>query len=369
MIDEKRLLDRFLEYVQIDSETLNERAMAERLQRDLAEIGAEIWTDNAGAAIGSNANNVYARLKGDSSLPPLIFSAHMDTVKPGNGVKPVVEGGVIRSSGDTILGADDKSGIAGIIEALRVIKDQKLPHRTVEIFFDISEEGGLRGAKEADFSKFESKQAVVLDSSGDCGKIITSAPGQLKVLATVIGRSAHAGIAPEAGVSAIQAAAAGISAMKLLRIDAETTANVGSFVADYATNIVPERAKIVAETRSLDAGKLAAQGEHMKKCLQDACDKFGATLECELETSYISYRIPEDDALVREVLAACERIGVAGNITSTGGGSDANVMNKAGVKAIVLGTGMDKVHTTDERITVDNLNKTARLCLTLMTGA
>ena len=368
MIDEKRLLGAFLEYVQIDSETLDEGKMAERLEQDLKALGAEVWTDDAGEAIGSNGHNVYARLRGDADLPPMLFSAHMDTVKPGNGVKPVVDGGMIRSSGDTILGSDDKSGVAGIVEAMRAVAEDKTPHRTVEAFFSICEEGGLRGVKGADLSRFESKRAVVLDSNGDCGKIVTSAPGQIKLNATVIGRSAHAGVAPEKGISAIQVAASGIAAMKLLRIDEETTANIGTLVSDYATNIVPERARIVGEARSLDIGKLKAQGEHMQKCLQEACDKFGATLECEVETAYLSYNLPNDDELVREVLDACERIGIPGFTTATGGGSDANVMNRAGIDAVVLGTGMDKVHTTAEQITVENLRNTARLCLALMTG-
>lgn len=368
MIDKKRLLDTFLSYVQIDSESLNERAMMERVSEDLRALGAEVWFDDSGSAVGSNGGNVYARLEGGLDMEPMLFSAHLDTVKPGNGVKPVVEDGVVRSSGDTILGGDDKSGVSGIMEALRTVTEKKVPHRTIEVLFTICEEIGLRGAKHADFGKLSAKRAVVLDSSGDAGKIITSAPGQNKFLATVIGRTAHAGIAPEQGISAIQVASEAIAAMKLLRIDEETTANFGSFVSEYATNIVPERAKLVGEVRSRDTEKLKAQTEHMKKCLEDACARHGATLECEIETAYLAYGFSEDDELVREVKDACARIGVSATTAASGGGSDANVMNLSGVKAVVLGTGMDKVHTTSERITVRNLEDTARLCFALMTG-
>lgn len=369
MIDKKRLLDTFLDYVRIDSETLNEGNMAARVEADLKALGATVWADDAGAKIGSNGHNVYARLEGDATLEPMLFSAHLDTVTPGNGIRPVVADGVIKSSGDTILGGDDKSGVVGIIEAMRTLADKKIPHRTVEVMFSIAEEGGLNGAKNADYSTLRAKRAVVLDSSGSVGDMATSAPGQLKLFATVVGKSSHAGAAPEQGISAIQVACEAVSAMKLLRIDEETTANIGSFVSDYATNIVPERAKLVAEARSRNEDKLKAQGEHMRKCLEDACARHGAKLEFELETSYLSYSFREDDELVREVSDACGRIGVKPSFVASGGGSDANVMNHNGIAAVVLGTGMDKVHTTAEYITVENLENTARLCLALMTGA
>ena len=368
MIDRKRHLDTFLDYVRIDSESLNERAMADRVCADLRALGAEVWCDGAGSAIGSNGNNVYARLEGTLGAEPMLFSAHLDTVRPGNGVKPVVEDGVVRSGGDTILGGDDKSGVASVIEALRTVQEKKLPHRTVEVLFTLSEEIGLRGAKHADYARFSAKRAVVLDSSGDAGKIITSAPGQNKFSATVIGQTAHAGVAPEQGISAIQVACEAVAAMKLLRVDEETTANLGSFVSEYATNIVPDRAKLVGEARSRNTEKLKAQTEHMRRCLEEACARHGAILECEIETAYLGYEFSDDDALVREVADACRRLGIRPELTSSGGGSDANVMNLKGIKAVVLGTGMDKVHTTSERITIKNLEDAARLCVALMTG-
>lgn len=366
MIDNARLLQKFLEYVQIDSESGNEKNMADRLMKDLAELGCETWRDDAGAKFGSNGYNVYARLSGDPTLPPLIFSAHMDTVKPGIGVKPVVADGVIKSDGSTILGGDDKSGVAAIIESLNSITENKLARRTIEVLFTISEEGGLMGAKHADFSKLTAKNALVLDSSGDVGKIMTSAPGQIKFNAEVTGKSAHAGVAPETGINAIQAAAEGIAAMKLLRIDEETTANISVFTSEYATNIVPEKALIKGEVRSRSTEKLNAQAEHMKKCIQQACDKHGATLKLEMDTAYLSYKIADDDKLVTLVSDACRKIGAEPLTAASGGGSDANIMNHGGIKSIVLATGMDKVHTTAEQLTVENLESVANLCLELM---
>ncbi len=367
MIQKERLLQEFLEFVQIDSESGNERAMGEKLVEVLRGLGLEVKTDKAGETFGSNGFNVFARLPGSMAGEPYVMSAHMDTVVPGVGIKPFVKDGVIYSGDDTILGGDDKSGICGILEAVRVILEKKLPHREAEIVFSIGEEGGMRGAKAFDTTQLKAKRAYVFDSSGDVGKIIVGAPGQIKIFADVVGRRAHAGLAPEEGVSAIQVAAHGIAKMNLLRIDEETTCNIGTIKAEYATNIVPDRVSLIAEVRSRNLDKLNAQADHMKNCLQTACDDFGATLECELRTNYVSYNVPNDSAVVTDALAAMERIGVKGFTALGGGGSDANVYNQKGLQAVVLGTGMTKVHTTQETITVANLENTARLALDLLT--
>ena len=366
MINEGRLLDTFLEYIQIDSETGREKAMCDRLVADLKELGCIVTTDEAGKKADSDGYNIYATLPGDENLEPLAFSSHMDTVSPGKGIRPVVQDGVIRSSGDTILGGDDKGGVAAIVEAMRTVVEKKLPHRTIEGIFTICEEGGLRGAKNLDYSRIRSKQAVVLDGGGDVGKIVTSAPGQLKLTATIIGRAAHAGVAPEKGVSAIQVAAHGVAQMNLLRIDEETTANIGTFMAQGATNIVSPQVQLIGECRSRNTEKLRAQGDHMVGCLKKACDTFGAQLEYQLDTIYLSYQVAEDDPLVIEIQKACSSLGITPSLVASGGGSDANIMSHNGIKAVVLSTGMDKVHTTNEQLTLQNLNDTALLALTLM---
>lgn len=367
MINNKRLLDSFLEYVQIDSETGNEKAFADYMVKELKALGGVVTTDNAGKALGSNGYNIYCTFEGTLPGDSILFSAHMDTVKPGIGIKPIIENGIIRSSGDTILASDDKSGIAGIIEAVRSINEKKIAHRTFEVMFTICEEGGLRGAKSLDYSLIKSKKAVALDSSGNVGKIIAQAPGQIKIYADVIGKASHAGIAPEAGISAIQVAAHGIAKMKLLRIDEETTANIGTINAQYATNIVPDKVSIIAETRSRNYDKLQAQAKHMVESLQSACDEFGAKLECRCDTAYVSYNIPHDHALIKELCAALTDMGIEPAVGSTGGGSDVNIFNLNGINAVVLATGMTKVHTTNEFIEVKQLELTADLIYRLMT--
>ena len=361
----QRLVDNFLRYVQIDSESYNELEMAKAVMEELKELGFEVYTDDCGKNFGSNAGNVYGTLKGDESKETILFSAHMDTVKPGNGVKPIITDGVIHTDGTTVLGGDDKSGIAAILEAVRTIKEEGINHPTIEVVFTVCEEVGLLGSRNLDYSRITAKKAAVLDSSGDAGTILNAAPGQIKIDGYFVGKSAHAGIAPETGISAIQIAAEAVSNMKLLRIDEETTANVGTLCAEYATNIVPEKVRFIAEARSRCDEKLAAQKAHMVKCITDACEKFGGKWEGEVRDSYYAYHLADDDAWLNEIAAACERINLPVNIKGSGGGSDANNMNRNGIRSVVLGTGMSKVHSVNEEITIANLENTTKLVLEL----
>ena len=367
MIDRNRLLNTFLDYVRIDSESTHEAAFARRVMADLQAIGCRIGTDDSLTQTGSDTGNLYCTLPGDPQREAIILSAHLDTVVPGKGIEPVIEDGVIRSRGDTVLGGDDKSGVAAIVEAMRTIVERNLPHPTIQAVFSVCEEIGLKGSKALDYSLLEAKKAVVLDSTGDAGTIITGAPGQYSLTAVITGRKAHAGAEPEKGISAIQVAAEAITNMKLLRIDEETTANIGFISADFPTNIVPDRLELKAEARSRSDEKLEEQIRHMLSCLENACEKYGAQLETTLIKPYGGYSYAQDDPFVLEVAAACERAGLTPRLDVTGGGSDANNFNVNGVKSLVLGTGMDKVHTTQEQLTVKNLENTAALVLALST--
>ena len=367
MINKERLLNTFLDYVRIDSESTHEGAMAQRLMEDLQVLGCQIDTDNSQSKTGSDTGNLYVTLPGNTEGEPIILCAHMDTVVPGIGVEPIIEDGIIRSKGDTVLGGDDKSGIAAIVETLRTVVEKDLPHPTIQAVFTVCEEIGLLGSSHLDYSKLQGKRAAVLDSSGDAGKIIIAAPGQYKLNAEVIGRRAHAGVAPEQGISAIQVLAQAISNMKLLRIDEETTANIGTISSEYATNIVPERAKIVAEARSRNNEKLEQQAQHMMDCLKDACQTYGATLEGGLTKAYSAYSFQEDHPLVQHMISACHKAGLQPVLGASGGGSDANNMNHNGIQSVVLGTGMTKVHTTNEELSIANLENIAALTLALAT--
>lgn len=365
-MNSQRLVDTFLKYVQIDSESYNEKEMADTVMAELKSIGCQVYNDGCGKNFGSNSGNVYAVLKGDESKETVLFSAHLDTVKPGIGVKPIVKDGIIYSDGTTVLGGDDKSGVAAIIEALRTITENNLPHPTIEIVFTICEEVGLIGSSNLDYSRITAKKAAVLDSSGDAGVILNSAPGQAKIDGWFIGKSAHAGVSPELGISAVQIAAEAVSNMKLLRVDEETTANVGTMCAEYATNIVPEKVRFIAEARSRSDEKLAAQKEHMAKCIADACEKFGGVWEGKITDTYCAYSHDTSDCWFRSIVSACESLDIPVCIKSSGGGSDANNMNKNGIKAVVLGTGMSKVHSVKEEISIKNLENTTKIILQLI---
>lgn len=351
----ERLINRFMEYVQIDSETLNEGAFDDFLSEALKAIGFEVSRDDAGAKIGSNGYNIYAYKAGTLDREPIAFSCHTDTVKPGIGIKPVLEDGIIRSSTDTILASDDKAGIAAIMEAMTQIQEENLQHGPIEIIFTIAEEGGLRGAKNLEYDRIRSKKAVILDSSGSVGNIIVQAPAQDKIFATFKGRPAHAGIEPEKGISAIQMAAKAINDMTILRIDEETTANIGTLKAESATNIVCAEATLIAEARSLNNEKLKKQTQHMVSCMEEAAKAFGGSVEVKVESMYSAFNIEENDEFLIELREKLENLGFKTKLASTGGGSDANIFNQRGIKALNLGTGMTGAHTLEEHISVKDL--------------
>lgn len=356
-----RMVNEFIEMVKISSLSLKEGKFAAVLADKLKALGFEVYIDKAGEQVGGDTGNVLARLKGNSDIQPILFCAHMDTVIPGENINPIIRDGVIYSDGQTVLGGDDKAGIAAILEAMKYIKEKKLPHGDIELAFTISEEGGMLGAKNMDYSWLKSKMAFVMDSSGNVGEVIIQAPAQIKILTTIKGRTAHAGLAPEKGISAIQVAARAIDKMKLLRIDKETTANIGSINGGMATNIVCDKVEMSIEARSLVRSKVEAQKDHILECIQRACEEFGAEHDTKHYLNYSEINLPKDTPVIKLADKALKRIGIDTNLTSTGGGSDTNIMNGKGIQAVTLGIGMRNVHTTSENISIENLEKTAEL--------
>lgn len=368
MINQDRLVQFFMDCVQIDSPTHHEGQFAKHLAGVLSEIGFSVRFDDAGEKLDSDTGNLIAKLPGNAAKNPLLFSCHMDTVSPGIGIKPHIEDGVIKSDGTTILASDDKAGISALIEAVKIAIENNIPHPPIEIAFSIFEEGGLHGAKNLDFSQFQSKKAFVLDSSGRPGQIVIQGPAQDKVNVTIKGRPAHAGVSPENGISAIMIAAEAISKMKLLRIDSETTANIGRIEGGGATNIVPADVSIFAEARSLNNEKLNAQSEHMKACFEDAAKQFGGEAHVTIERMYNAFSVASDAAIVKDVVRACEAIGIEPFTTQSGGGSDTNIYNAGGIEAVNLGIGAQKPHTLEEHIRVEDLVNASRMVLELIKG-
>ncbi|MTI79382.1 MAG: M20/M25/M40 family metallo-hydrolase [Firmicutes bacterium] len=359
MVNQERLVNEFLELVKIDSPSGHEKEIARVLKEKLTNLGFAVYEDDAGGQVGATAGNLIAHLEGEGKGPMLLFSAHMDTVEPGRGINPVINDGVISSQGETVLGGDDKAGIAAILEAVRVIKEKGISHGGLEVVFTIWEEGGLRGSKVLDYTKVRSKMGFVLDSDGEPGSIITTAPAQNSIIATIKGKAAHAGMAPEKGVNAIQAASRAITKMNIGRIDEETTANIGIIKGGKATNIVPDDTYLEGEARSLNLEKLEQQTNHICQVLREEVKAFGAEVEIDVIKMYHSINLSENDQVVQIAVNAAQSLGLKPVLTSSGGGSDANVFNGKGVACANLGIAMNDVHTTDENIKVNDLSKIA----------
>ncbi|NQS74868.1 MAG: M20/M25/M40 family metallo-hydrolase [Peptococcaceae bacterium] len=369
MVNAKRIVEEFFELVQIDSVSGKERRIADLLKKKLAALGLEVFEDGAGRKVGSDTGNIIAKMPGSGSGPVLMLCAHMDTVEPGSGIKPRIEGDVIRSAGDTVLGADDKAGIVTILEVLRVIREQNINHSGLEVVFTIWEEGGLFGAKNLDFSQLEARVGFVLDGDGSPGSIIVKAPSQDRIGATIRGRAAHAGINPEDGINAIQVAAHAIAQMRLGRIDHETTSNIGVITGGKATNIVPASVTLDGETRSLDSYKRETLTTAMCGLIKKTAVKFGAGVDIVTETVYEGYDLDADSPPVQLAVEAASRLGLTASREKTGGGSDANVFNCNGIETTVLGIGMKKVHTTEEYIALKDMYQNAVYLLEIVKSA
>lgn len=360
MVNEERLIKDFFQLVQIDSITRSEGNVSKVIQEMLKELGAEIYVDDAAEKVGSDTGNLIARIKGGLDKPTVLFSCHMDTVVPGEGIIPIIKNGIIYSEGDTILGADDKAGIASIIEGIRNLKENNIEHGDIEIVFTIAEEGGLFGVKNLDYSKLKAKMGYVLDSDGKPGTIVVQGPAQDKIDIVVKGKSAHAGVSPEEGISAIQVASKAISMMKLLRIDEDTTANIGVISGGTSTNIVTEKVEIKGEARSTVEEKLNKQTEHMVECFKEAAKEFNTEVIVNTERVYSAFNLTEEDQVVKNAIKAANNLGFEVVVKATGGGSDTNILNTYGISTINLGVGMNKAHTTDENISVEDLVNSAK---------
>lgn len=366
MVNRDRLAREFIELVSIDSISKKERSMADCLGAKLKAMGHEVYEDNAGDAIGGDAGNLICTVKGTKNVPAVLFAAHMDTVEPGIGKKPVVDGGFIRSDGTTILGGDDVSGIVSILEALRALEESGMEHGDIQVVFTIGEEVGLYGSKNLDYGRIHAKYGFIMDTGGPIGTVNVKAPAQDKIYVTVEGKASHAGVSPEKGISAIQVAASAIARMKLGRIDPETTANIGSINGGRETNIVCDRVEISAEARSLELSKLEAQTAHMRECFEQAASQFGAKADFRADRLYPSFGIAPGAPIMSILEKAAEDIGIKLQPESTGGGSDTNIFNGKGIEAVNISTGMENVHSTQECISIDDMVKAAEFVLSII---
>jgi tripeptide aminopeptidase len=363
------VLSLFLELAAIPSPPGEERAVADAVLRYLREVGLEPDEDDCGPSIGSTMGNVYARLEPTAGGTPLFFCAHLDTVPPSGPMQPVVDDGVVRNAGGTILGADNKSAVVAMLEGVRRVLAENRPHAGIELLFTPKEEVGLIGAYAFDHERLHAQLGYVYDQAASIGEIILGAPWSQSMEVRFHGRAAHAGMFPEEGRSAIQAAAKAIADLRLGRVDEETTANVGVISGGTGGNIVPEWCTFLAEARSQDERKLNDLVQEML----DAFSFAATATDCEVETSvrksYRGYRFKQDDEVVQLAARALERCGFLPSYALSGGGADANVFNERGLSCVNLANGMTDIHTPDERITVEDLDAMVDVTLALVDSA
>jgi tripeptide aminopeptidase len=372
LINPERLKNLLIELIKIDSLSRKEYDVAMRLKREMEDLGAQVSIDDAGERVGGNVGNLIAHFTGTApKAMPILLSAHMDTVVPGEGIVPILAGDILRTDGRTVLGGDDKSGVAIICEVLRVVKENRFPCSDVDVVFTICEEAGLIGAKCLDVNRLRARTGLVLDSDS-VGFLFTKAPAANRMEFRVHGLEAHAGVCPEKGVNAIKVAADGVARMSLGRIDHETTANIGVIEGGMAVNIVPNSVILKGEARSHSEEKLERQTEHMLRCLQDAAARhtlevggaqFTATVDAKIERDYDRMDVSDRAPIVQLVRAAANNLRVDIKTLATGGGCDANVLNQKGLEVANLSTGMREIHTVKEWLDLKDLNLSAQMVL------
>jgi tripeptide aminopeptidase len=377
MVNKNRLSQTFKKLASTDSVSKKEADISNEIRKMLEPMAFEVCIDDAGDNAESNTGNLIIKFRGSDDttdrLPALMLNAHMDTVEPGTGVKPHFKDGVFTSDGQTILGADDKSAIAIIIETLSVLKEKDLPHGPIEVVFTVCEEIGLLGAKNLDFNLISSKYGYALDTS-DINCIITGAPAANRFECVVHGKDAHAGADPENGINAILLASRAISGLQLGRIDHETTSNIGVIDGPGATNIIPSLVRVKGEVRSHDEDKLQNVTADILNAFRQAIDQYkkehGSNslprIEWQVEKEFPKTSIPDNHPVVQMAVKAGRHLGRTIKTKKTGGGSDANIFFEKGIITGVIGTGMREIHSVREFIRLEDMEKTVNLLLSII---
>lgn len=375
-VNKERLVRMFTDMVKISSESLEEKDFAQYCINFLKdEIGCEVYEDNAKDAIGGNQSNIVAKYYGNSRKKALLFAAHLDTVKPGKDIVPVLDNGIIRSEGDTVLGADDKSGIASLFEALLYIKENDLDVPDIDIVLTVAEEIGLLGAKNLDYELLRAKEGYALDSEEIEG-IFVRAPSQNTITINIEGLESHAGMYPEKGISAIKTASEAICNMPLGRIDSHTSANMGVIEGGHATNIIPKKCTVRGEVRSHSEEKLAYYTDKIKAAVFDACSRNRlqmpdgqvrtAICNIDIKKEYNAMHVKPGEHVLDRAVDVYRKLGISYKLQTGGGGSDANVFNEHDIRTIIIGTGMMDVHTVNEYIKTEDLERLSKIIIELL---
>ena len=366
-LSDEYIYEKFAALSRIDSLSHREREIADYIKAELNSMGITAEEDNAGALTGGNAGNLYAFVKGNIEGAPILLSAHMDTVVPGIGKKPVWnrENGTITSDGTTVLGSDDAAGILEILEALRVMTARELPHRDLEILFTVAEEVYGDGASVFDYSRLRTDEAYILDSSGPVGKAVYQAPSIISFEAEITGRAAHAGFEPEKGIHAVDLMCRAVASVRQGRIDEETTCNIGMISGGNATNIVPASCICRGEIRSLSHEKALRSLEETAEIFRKTAADGGAELALQHKIHIRAYETDLNTPAAKHFSEACGMLEREPEFVQTFGGSDNNCFAEHGIPGLVLSCGMQNVHTVDEFIRIADIRDSVMLILCL----
>jgi tripeptide aminopeptidase len=371
VINEERLKNTFIELVSVPCPSLDEKEEAALLIQKLKDLGMDPQLDDSGEKCGGSTGNVWGFLQGNvPGAVRLFFEAHMDSVAPTTGTKVIEKDGVLYSDGTTTLGGDDKSGIAAVLEALQCVVENDLPHGDLQVCFTIAEETGSYGVRYMDKTKIRADAGYCMDSNGHPGEIKNASPKAINVKLKVRGKSAHAGMEPEKGINAIMLAAEALHALPAYgRLDEETTLNVDLISGGLASNIVPEFCELVIDMRCPDEEKLERLKEETVALFRNTVEAGGGTLEVELKNVAPGVNLNMEHATVKLAAAAAEKLGFPVSTGFTGGCSDANFLCGMGLPSVLLATGMDKIHTTEECLALEDLSNAARWVLGIITEA
>jgi len=376
MINQERLATTFTQLCETDSPSRMEGTIAGELKKIFTGLGPDnFFEDDSATVTGSESGNLFFRFAGTTSKEPIFFNCHMDTVQPGIGVQVQRRGDTFTSAGDTILGSDDKSGIAALIEAMQVIREQNLPFRPVEFVLTTCEEIGLLGAKALNPNHIQAKIGYALDSTGS-GKIIIGAPASNRLNIQVHGVAAHAGLHPEWGINATILAAHALAQAPCGKIDNQSTINFGTIQGGAASNIVPERVVIEGEVRSHSQQRLEDLTQEVHEVFAGAIsnwhDPTGAAkgkpaITFKATPDFPLMQLTRNDQVIIEVEQAAQSIDMELDFEVAGGGSDANIFNGFGLQTAIIATGMTHVHSTDEQVDLEDMVELTRLVIALLT--
>lgn len=369
-MNEQRLLDTFIDLVKLPCPSGHEAQAARYCKDALEELGCTVAVDDAGEKVGSDTGNVYAELPGNKP-GSIILTAHLDCVQPCEGVNPQIRDGVIYSDGTTVLGGDDKVGVASILEAVRSVVEEGLDHPTIKVIFSIQEETGCLGAANFSAARLEQGEpCFVFDDAGDVGGACLAAPFHYTFTARFMGKASHAGVAPEKGTSAIEAASCAIAKMRerqLLGAVGEFCAsNIGTIEGGSANNVVAPECKVTGECRAIERDAVERVREGVDAALREGARECRAQVEVEWVLEYPGFKMPEDDPIVQLFKRAARNAGFEPRTFYSTGGTDANQYVKQGVSPLVVSTGMSNFHSVDEFLSIENLQNTARMALALI---